>query len=172
MRLTYDIDEKDLQSGTRRKIISNTLSTFRVEDRDGELVLDIPEERYGDALYSFVQALLRVADVSFLSRERVRSTFMEDFQALLGETVPDDRRIFDWHDPEHDSQGMYSVDLPHQPDAPPPVRPRPPQRPQDPRRYHRPPAVREVGACVPVVGHLRRPGVDQSKGAGALQRRL
>ena len=110
MRLTYDIDEKDLQSGTRRKIISNTLSTFRVEDRDGELVLDIPEERYGDALYSFVQALLKVTDVSFLSRERVRSTFMEDFQALLGETVPDDRRIFDWHDPEHDSQGMYSVD--------------------------------------------------------------
>ena len=110
MHLTYDIDEKDLQSGTRQKIISNTLSTFRVEDRDGELVLDIPEERYGDALYSFVQALLRVTDVSFLSRERVRSTFMEDFQALLGETVPDDRRSFDWHDPKHDPQGMYSVD--------------------------------------------------------------
>ena len=110
MHLTYDIDEKDLQSGTRRKIISNTLSTFRVEDRDGELVLDIPEERYGDALYSFVQALLKVTDVSFLSRERVRSAFMEDFQALLGEAVPDSRRSFDWHDPLHDPQGIYRVD--------------------------------------------------------------
>ena len=110
MHLTYDIDEKDLQSGTRWKIISNALSTFRVEDRDGELVLDIPEERYGDALYSFVQALIKVTDVSFLSRERVRSTFMEDFQAMLSETVPDDRHSFDWHHPEHDPQGMYSVD--------------------------------------------------------------
>ena len=73
MHLTYDIDEKDLQRGTRQNIISNALSTFRVEDRDGELVLDIPDERYGDALYSFVQALLRITDVSYLSRERVRS---------------------------------------------------------------------------------------------------
>ena len=29
MHLTYDIDEKDLQRGTRQKIIANTLSTFR-----------------------------------------------------------------------------------------------------------------------------------------------
>ena len=62
MHLTYDIDEKDLQRGTRQKIISNTLSTFRIEDRDGELVLSVPAERYGDALYSFVQALLKITD--------------------------------------------------------------------------------------------------------------
>lgn len=64
----------------------------------------------GDALYSFVQALLKVTDVSYLTRERVRSTFMEDFRALLSENVPEDRRTFDWHDPQHDPQGMYQVD--------------------------------------------------------------
>ncbi|MCK4305205.1 MAG: DUF1828 domain-containing protein, partial [Candidatus Eisenbacteria sp.] len=106
MHLTYEIDEKDLQRGTRQKIISNTLSTFRIEDRDGELVLGVPDERYGDALYSFVQALLKITDVSYLSRERVRSTFLEDFQALLTESLPEHRRSFDWHDP----QGMYTVD--------------------------------------------------------------
>jgi hypothetical protein len=110
MHLTYDIDEKDLQRGTRQKIIANALSTFRIEDHDGELVLDIPDERYGDALYSFIQALLKITDVSYLSRERVRSTFMEDFQALMSETIPEERRAFDWHDPQHDPQGMYSVD--------------------------------------------------------------
>ena len=110
MHLTYDIDERDLQRGTRQKIISNTLSTFRIEDRGGELVLIIPEERYGDALYSFVQALLKVTDVAYLSRERVRSTFMEDCQALLREAVPEKRRTFDWNDPQHDPQGMYKVD--------------------------------------------------------------
>ena len=73
-------------------------------------MLDIPDDRYGDALYSFVQALLKITDVSFLSRERVHSTFIEDFQALLGETVPGDRRSFDWYDLEHDRQGMYRVD--------------------------------------------------------------
>jgi hypothetical protein len=110
MHLTYDLDEKDLQRGTRQKIIANALSTFQVEDREGELVLDIPENRYGDALYSFIQALLKITDVTYLSRERVRSTFMEDFRALVMETVPEDRRVFDWHDPIHDPHGMYTVD--------------------------------------------------------------
>ncbi len=110
MHLTYDIDEKDLHSGTRQKIISNALSTFRIEDRDGELVLDVPDERYGDALFSFVQALLKISDVSYLSRERVRSTFMDDFRTLLSEAVPEERRSFDWSDPEHDPRGMYTVD--------------------------------------------------------------
>ena len=71
MHLTYDIDERDLHSGTRQKIISNALSMFQIEDRDGELLLDVPDGRYGAALYSFVQALLKITDVSYLSRERI-----------------------------------------------------------------------------------------------------
>ncbi len=110
MHLTYDIDERDLYSGTRQKIISNTLSTFQIEDRDGELVLDVPEERYGDALFSFVQGLLKISDVSYLSRERVLSTFMDDFRTVMSEAIPEERRSFDWSDPEHDPQGMYTVD--------------------------------------------------------------
>ncbi len=110
MHLTYDIDEKDFQKGTRQKIITNALSVFEVEDRDGELILKIDNERYGDALYSFTQALQKITDISYLSRERVRSTFLEDFRALLTETIPEDRRTFDWNDPVHDPQEMYSVD--------------------------------------------------------------
>ncbi|MDE3258832.1 MAG: DUF1828 domain-containing protein [Gemmatimonadota bacterium] len=110
MHLTYDVDEKDLHGGTRQKIISNTLSMFQIEDHDGELILDVPEERYGDALYSFVQGLLKISDVAYLSRERVRSTFMEDFREVMTGAVPEDRRSFDWCDPERDPQGMYTVD--------------------------------------------------------------
>jgi len=110
MHLTYDIEGKDLQKGTRQKIISNALSMFKVEDRDGELRLTVTDNRFGDALYSFAQALLKIMDVSYLSRERVRSAFMEDFRNLITEIVPESRRIFDWHEPQRDSQEMYSVD--------------------------------------------------------------
>ncbi len=110
MHLTYDLDEKDLQRGTRQKIISSALSVFKVEDREGELIVTIEGDRYGDALYSFVQALIKITDVSYLSRERVRSTFMEDFRAFMEEAVPADRRMFDWHDPIHDPDGKYTVD--------------------------------------------------------------
>jgi hypothetical protein len=110
MHLTYDLDEKDLQRGNRQKIIGNALSVFSVEDRGGELRLLIPEERYGDGLFSFVQALLKISDVSYLSRERVKSTFLEDFRSFMEATVPLDRRAFDWHDPQHDAAGNYAVD--------------------------------------------------------------
>jgi hypothetical protein len=110
MHLTYDLEEKDLQRGTRQKIITNALAVFDVQDRDGELVIPIPDERYGDALYSFVQALLRITDVAYLSRERVRSTFMEDFRSFVEETVPETRRTFDWHDSQHDPESKYVID--------------------------------------------------------------
>lgn len=110
MHLTYDIEEKSLQSGTRQKLISNALSGFSVLDRDGELILAIDDDQYGNALYSFVQALMRISDVTYLSRERVRSTFMEDFRAFMREEVPESRLKFDWHNPKHDPEGKYSVD--------------------------------------------------------------
>jgi hypothetical protein len=110
MHLTYDIDEQDLRRGTRQKLITNALAAFTVEDREGELRLMIPDGQYGDALFSFVQALLKITDVTYLSRERVRSTFMEDFRALVESSVPADRREANWHDPSHDPEGKYTVD--------------------------------------------------------------
>ena len=110
MHLTYDLAEKDLRQGTRQKVITNALSMFRVEDREGELLLSIADEQFGDALYSFIQALMKITDVSFLSRERVHSTFMEDFRVMMEEKVPEDRRTFSWNDPNHDPRSMYTVD--------------------------------------------------------------
>jgi len=110
MHLTYDIDERDLHQGTRQKIITNALSAFQVTDRDGELVLRIEDEQYGDALFSFVQALLKITDVTYLSRERARSTFLDDLRQIISDSVPEQRRQFDWHDETVDPQGLYSVD--------------------------------------------------------------
>ncbi len=110
MHLTYDLEEKDLQKGTRQKIITNALSVFSVQDRDGEIVIPVQDQQYGDALFSFVQALLKISDVTYLTRERVRSTFMEDFRAFMEQTVPENRRQFDWFDREHDPEGKYSID--------------------------------------------------------------
>jgi hypothetical protein len=110
MHLTYDMDERDLRTGTRQKIISNALSGFSVREDHGELIEGIQGERYGDALYNFIQALLKITDVSYLSRERVRSTFVEDLRSFLSESIPADRRTFLWADPKHDPDKKYLVD--------------------------------------------------------------
>jgi hypothetical protein len=99
-----------LKSGTRQKLITNALSSFTVDDRNGELLSPVKNDQYGDALYNFIQAILRISDVTYLSRERVRSTFLEDFRLFMEEAVPKNRRQFDWHDKERDPEGMYQVD--------------------------------------------------------------
>ncbi|MBT6147868.1 MAG: DUF1828 domain-containing protein [Gemmatimonadetes bacterium] len=110
MHLSYDMPEKDLQRGTREKVITNALDAFSVEDREGELTLRVDDNRFGDALFDFIQALLKITDVTYLSRERVRSTFLEDFREFVSEAVPANRREFDWHDPTYDTPGNYVVD--------------------------------------------------------------
>jgi hypothetical protein len=110
MHLTYHIEETALRSGTRQKIITNALSIYHVDDKEGELVIVVKDDLFGDSLYSFIQALLKISDVTYLTRERVRSTFMEDFQAFIEKTIPEGRRTFAWHDPERDPQANYLVD--------------------------------------------------------------
>ena len=63
MHLTYDLDEKDLQRGTRQKIISNALSVFNVQEREGELIVPIEDDSCGDAFFRFVQALLKIGNL-------------------------------------------------------------------------------------------------------------
>jgi len=110
MHLSYQLDEQDMESGNRGEIIQGALAGFSVQNRKGEFFIPVSEGRFGDALFNFVQALTKVTDVSFLSRERVRSTFVEDFKAFLRSKVPENRLTFDWKDQRHDPTGKYLVD--------------------------------------------------------------
>ena len=51
-----------------------------------------------------------MGDVLCLSKEYVQPTFMDDFQLLLEGIIPENRRKFDWHDEDHDSDKKYTVD--------------------------------------------------------------
>lgn len=110
MHLTYDLEEREMQTGTRQKIITNALTSFNVQDQSGELLIPIEDEQFGDALFSYIQALLKITDITFLSRDRVISTFMEDFQTFISSTAPADRFSFNWYDKTNDPEGMYPVD--------------------------------------------------------------
>lgn len=110
MHLSYWLEDKATESGNRKEIVESSLAGFSVQNRNGELIIPIVECRFGDALFNFVQALTKVTDVSFLSREIVRSTFLEDFKAFLQAQVPPQRLQFDWTDSDHDTKGNYPVD--------------------------------------------------------------
>ena len=111
MHLTYRIDEKQLFTGIRQNIISRALTSFGVEDRNGELILRVQDASYGSALYAFAQSLLKITSVSSVSWERSsRKKFLNDFRVSLSSVVTEDQREFDWNDPKHDPQGKYKVD--------------------------------------------------------------
>lgn len=109
MHLSYDIDQAAMFRGTRGEIITNTLKMFHVNDRDGELVVDVIDDGYGEALFTLVQALLRIADVTYLSRERVRRTFLDDFKDFMTKNVPHERMKVNWYDTYLDDSGKYRV---------------------------------------------------------------
>jgi hypothetical protein len=113
MHLSYWMDDKPLEPDAitnRKGIMDSSLSSYSVQNRDGELVIPITEARFGDALFNFIQALTKVSDLSFLSKERVLSTFMEDLMELIKEHVDNTRLAFNWRDEERDKKGNYIVD--------------------------------------------------------------
>jgi hypothetical protein len=110
MHMSYWMDDKALESGNRKEIVESFLSAYSVQNRDGELIISVSEDRFGDALFDFVQALTKVTDISFLSREIVVSTFMEDFRAFMKSQIPEDRLTFNWNDERRDPSRKYLVD--------------------------------------------------------------
>jgi len=110
LQLSYRLSDEELEQPPRRDLIDRILSSFEIENRNGELILPIPDQQYGDALYTFIQALLKIDDIRYLSRERVQSTFLADVKNYLENVVSSQRITVDWHDPEKDPPGTYAVD--------------------------------------------------------------
>ena len=100
----------DLTQGTRARIIDQALTSYRVENDGGELRLAVPDEAFGDALFTMVQAIGRITATAVWTRERVRDTFDEDFRNLLTQVLPPERITFDYTDPAIDPDGNYPID--------------------------------------------------------------
>ena len=114
MHLSYELREKEYEAGNRRKIIDEVLTSYQIENMDGELVLSIPQGRYGDALFTFVQAITRITDMTFLDRATVKSTFREDFNRLVSEKAGEagiQNITFGYTHPAKDPLGKYPVDV-------------------------------------------------------------
>jgi len=108
MHLSYD--DIDVDKGTRRKIIDTVLGTYQIQNAEGELRCLVENGDFGDALFSFVQGVIKITDVTYLRRERLRSLFMEEFQSFLEESVPAERYTFNYRDLQHDPDGKYTID--------------------------------------------------------------
>jgi len=109
MHLSYD--EVDIEAKTRRRLLDQVLATYGVENRDGELRADLREDQMGDSFFSFLQALTKISDLTYMTREHVRTLFFEEFRSYISEIVPEEDIVFGYMDDLHDPKGDYPVDV-------------------------------------------------------------
>ena len=97
--------------GQRGNLIEDIISQFHLKNIDGKLELQVPGSLYGDALFTYIQAIQKITDIEYLSQERVKSTFMEDFRQLLISKIKREARLeFNYVDRGNDPNGNYPVD--------------------------------------------------------------
>lgn len=108
MHLSYM--EVPFDEGNRGRLIENVAQRHGLELEDWVLSKTLHDAPDPDALMSFIHAIAQVADVDFLAREVVASTFMEDFRGLLRARVRADRLRFGYHDEERDPERTYVAD--------------------------------------------------------------
>ena len=63
LHLNCDLYKMNHQKRTREKIIKHALSLFNVQHRDGELIVPIENDSYGDAFFMLVQSLLKIGNL-------------------------------------------------------------------------------------------------------------
>lgn len=110
MHLSYEMDIDGIGKGTRSKIINDILEYHGIRKKNGAFVKEIDFLNVGNALFDFIQALIKISDLTYLSRERVKSTFYEAFKTLLLENIESKRLSFDYNVGSFDSEGKYPVD--------------------------------------------------------------
>lgn len=109
----------DLSAGMRAQMIDQALSVHRVSNDRGELVLAVPGKDFGDALFSFVQALGRIAHTALWTRDIVKSTFVQDLAATIESSLPVGAATPDFFDenidPRHEFPINYKISAPDRP---------------------------------------------------------
>jgi hypothetical protein len=108
MHLSYWMEVDALGEGKRGQLLEEALGRLGIRNEDGELILDATTEDLGGTLLQFAQGLLQVADLEYLSQERVRSTFVDDLRRLLGDRFGE-RAQLDYVDAERDPQSLYKL---------------------------------------------------------------
>lgn len=115
MHLSYG--GPDVTADARGKILEEVLREHSVSNDAGILSVRVGRDAIGDGLFSYLQAISQVANLSRMTRSHVASAFLGDFRELMESLLPPQGRTFNWHDPQRDPDGNYPVDCHYQPNG-------------------------------------------------------
>ena len=83
MHISYEHDVDLLYEGARAFLREQIVREFGIEENQGIFSIETPPDQVAGGLFRLGQALTKIYDLTFLSRERVASTFYEDLRGLV-----------------------------------------------------------------------------------------
>lgn len=105
MRLSYEFS---MDSKNKRKLLSEILNQFQVQESGGNLSILSPLDELFPYLMQFLQVITKVSDISYLKREIVKSLFYEYFDKFMHESFSDYQIIKEYY-PDFDRERQYST---------------------------------------------------------------
>jgi hypothetical protein len=109
MHLSYTGLDVPAKNTRREFFFHNILKTHYIENENGEFRLHVEDGDFGNSLYTFIEGLTKITDLSFLKREYIASLFQEDFNEYLQEQFRENC-VFDYKNEARDPDGTYAVD--------------------------------------------------------------
>ena len=103
MHISYEHDTDAFSEGARAVLWDQIVQECEIKEEEGVFKVETSPENIVEALFSFGQALTKIYDLTFLSRDRIATTFYEDLKSLLFGIV-DEGRI---------AEDYIPVDVPH-----------------------------------------------------------
>ena len=91
MHISYEHDVDALFDGTRAALREQIVREMDIHEDNGAFSVRTTPEGIAEAAFRLGQALTKIYDLTFLSRERTESTFYEDFHGMLVSSVDEDR---------------------------------------------------------------------------------
>ena len=110
MHVSYDHDVELFYEGARASLREQIVRETGMEEVDGSFSIEAPPDEVATALFRFGQALTKIHDLTFLSRERVASTFYEDLRGVLFTMLDEENVDTDYIPPEVPNGNNYPVD--------------------------------------------------------------
>ena len=107
MYLSYN-NFKISTNSQRRKLFDKILLTHLIKDNDCCLTMErINSDEVANAVFSFVQGLIRVSDLTYWKKETVKSAFWDNFKSMLSGAAGGRTTEFDFTYP---NMSNYPVD--------------------------------------------------------------
>lgn len=93
MHMSYEHDIDSIYNGPRAVLREQIVSEYEIQEDNGSFVVETSPDKIADSLFRFGQALTKIYDLTFLSREQMSSTFYEGLTSLLSGIVNEDRIV-------------------------------------------------------------------------------